>query len=512
MRRRPSQRRSSSSSLRWLWWLAGLLALVAGSLVFLGPSLVIGYIQRFVRSDDFRIKAQQMIESRLGGHTSIANLDWHDDTAAINDLSIDTDSGWQLDASGVQAALDFGAIRKGIWHVQSASADELRLKKAAPKSFGMRSPDVESSIPGWLQRYIPHSTEIDGFDAQRFFFEQLSSSGAWQIADTQLHFGAYDSAAADPGHFSVPGTFTGGTLLTPITPTQQKSPLKFDLTRATLRLSDQQFQISDAAFKWKEQSELTLRGTVKFSTGQWQTFIHASAMPLREFLNDFWQPRLTGHFSSDLELSATRDSPIAWKADISLKDSVLTALPVLDQLATYTRAERFKRVVLDIATATIRPQGSATRFEKVVVQSNGLLRIEGDLTLQGESISGDFMLGVTPETLKWIPGADSRVFVEANPKGPPGLLWTRLKIGGTVAAPQEDLSSRLLGAAGMSLLMESPGTIVNTASDTLLKPVLGEDAAKLPGKIINGTTGTLEQGVKTGTDLINKVIPLFPGK
>jgi hypothetical protein len=70
----------------------------------------------------------------------------------------------------------------------------------------------------------------------------------------------------------------------------------------------------------------------------------------------------------------------------------------------------------------------------------------------------------------------------------------------------------LLGAAGMSLLLDTPGAIVNTASETLLKPVLGEDAAKLPGAIINGTTKTLEEGVKTGTDLLNKVIPIFPGK
>ena len=40
---------------------------------------------------------------------------------------------------------------------------------------------------------------------------------------------------------------------------------------------------------------------------------------------------------------------------------------------------------------------------------------------------------------------------------------------------------------------------------SLLKPVLGEDASKIPGKFIEG-------GMKTGTDLLNKVLPLFPGK
>ena len=202
-----------------------------------------------------------------------------------------------------------------------------------------------------------------------------------------------------------------------------------------------------------------------------------------------------------------------WKADVALKDGVISSLPILDKLATYTRMERFKRLALDIATASVSPRSSGgTRLEKIVVQSNGLLRIEGTLNLlPGDGIEGEFMVGVTPETLRWLPGAQNRVFIEMNPQGPPGLNWARVKVVGTRTAPQEDLSSRLLGAAGMSLLLDTPGAIVDKASETLLKPMLGEDAAKLPGAIINGTTKTLEEGVKTGSDLINKVIPLFPG-
>jgi hypothetical protein len=167
-----------------------------------------------------------------------------------------------------------------------------------------------------------------------------------------------------------------------------------------------------------------------------------------------------------------------------------------------------------VVTATARPHtGGGTRLEKIVVQANGLLRIEGALTLlPGDALEGEFMVGVTPETLRWLPGAENRVFVETYPQGPPGMNWTRVKIAGTRAAPQEDLSARLLGAAGMSLLLDTPGAIVDKAADTLIKPVLGADAAKLPGQIIDGTTKTLENGVKTGTDLINKVIPAFPGK
>jgi hypothetical protein len=236
------------------------------------------------------------------------------------------------------------------------------------------------------------------------------------------------------------------------------------------------------------------------------------AVPMDEFLNDWWDQRLTGQVEGDLEFSGSRNQPLRWKAEVALKNGVLQGLPLLEKLVTYTKIHRFNRVVLDICSASFRPQDDALRVEKIVVQSSGLLRIEGSMTVRGRAIEGDFMVGVTPEALVAIPGANNRVFVEGNPGGAPGLQWTRVRIAGTLDAPQEDLSSRLIGAAGMSLLLDTPEKLVNQGAETLLKPVLGEDAAKMPGKLIEGATGVLENGVKAGTGIINKVLPVFPGK
>jgi hypothetical protein len=34
----------------------------------------------------------------------------------------------------------------------------------------------------------------------------------------------------------------------------------------------------------------------------------------------------------------------------------------------------------------------------------------------------------------------------------------------------------------------------------------------MPGKVIEGTSGVIENTVKAGTGIINKVLPIFPGK
>lgn len=510
MRRRSSPRRSSP--FQWLWWLGGGLFIAVIIVAMAMPALVVGYLQSFVRSESFRVKLEEMIESKTGGSAKLADIQWQDNAARMNEASIETTSGLQIEAVGVHAALDFSAIRRGSWSIQSAGADSLIVTKHPANAKATRSEPSrtdENALPRWLSQYVPKATEVDGFDAERFTYSQ----NGWQVEGTRLHFGRYNSASTSQERFSFPGTLEGGMLCMPVTPAGQKEPLKLDIGRASFRLTDEKLQISESTLRWKDRSKGTLRGSVRFG-GEWQMFAHAEQVPAAEFLSEEWQKHLSGHFEGDAELSGAEGQPMNWKVDVALKNGVLSSLPILDKLATYTRMERFKRLALDIATATVNPHRSGgTRLEKIVIQSNGLMRLEGTLTLlPGDAIEGDFMVGVTPETLRWLPGAQNRVFIESNPKGPPGLNWAHVKVTGTRTAPQEDLSSRLLGAAGMSLLLDTPGSIVNQASDTLLKPVLGQDAAKLPSQILNGTTKTFEEGVKNGADLINKVIPLFPGK
>lgn len=507
-RNRPGTR-PSTSSLRWLWLLLALLLISGVVLVLLAPSLVTGYIRAYVQKDEFRQKAEELIAARTGGAAHIAPLTWNDDTVTVADLAVET-PGWSIDAGGLHAALDFGAIRQGSWSIQNAGSDDLTLRRTAvaptsapPVSHETKFDSSSDGIPAFLRRYIPTETSISGFDVRRFLFEH----GGWKISETQLRLGGWKT-----GEVSVSAKLTGGKLLTPINAPEQKDPLQFDLAKATLRVGDSQCQISDATLRWKQDSEATLRGSLKYETGAWQTFVHVKDAPLVEFLDAWWKQRLTGKIEGDLEMSGTRDAPLAWKANVVLKDGSLTGLSVLDKLVTYTNTHRFKRLVLDTCSATLRPQGDSLRIENIIVQSNGFLRIEGTLNIRGRALDGDLLLGVTPETLSSIPGASNRVFVETNPAGPPGLQWTRVHIVGTLDAPMEDLSNRLIGAAGMSLLLDTPGAIVGQGAETLLKPVLGDDLSKMPAKVIKDASGIIENGVNAGSGLLNKVLPIFPGK
>lgn len=502
--RQPSGRRRSSP-LRWLGWLAALLIVAGGVLMLLAPTLVTRFIRSYLARQEFRQKAEEMISTATGGGAGISSLVWNDDTVTAAEVRLEGVRGWYAEATGVHAALDFGAIRNGVWSIQNVGADELTLRPFIPMESYVVVPapkaDVSEGIPGFLRSYIPSKIEISGCEVERFSLEQ----GGWRIADSRLHAGTWSS-----GRTALTFKLDGGTLQMPLRLPEQAEPLKLNITRATLRTSQGQVQLSDATLRWKNSAQATLRGSVQFESRAWQTFAHVQQVPVEEFLSAWWKQRLTGQLKGDLTFSGNGTTVPVWKADAVLEGGVLQGLPLLETLATHTHVERFKRLVLDICQASFHPQGEALQIDHIIVQSNGLVRIEGTLTLRGRAIEGDLMVGVPPETLQWIPGAQNHVFVLSNPNGPPGLHWARVRIAGTLDAPQEDLTNRLIGGAGMALLFDTPGQLINQGADTLLKPVLGEDAAKIPGRAIEGASGTLENGVKTGTDLINKVLPLLP--
>src|SRR5690606_35931494 len=92
-------------------------------------------------------------------------------------------------------------------------------------------------------------------------------------------------------------------------------------------------------------------------------------------------------------------------------------------------------------------------FTNIVLSSEGLVRLEGNLSVKGDRLEGTFQLGVAQSVLARIPGAEADVFVA----GEKGLMWTPVKISGTRDDPKEDLTERLIAAAGVRMFESLPG-------------------------------------------------------
>jgi len=184
---------------------------------------------------------------------------------------------------------------------------------------------------------------------------------------------------------------------------------------------------------------------------------------------------------------------------------------VLDRVADFTHTERFRRVVLDEAKWDIDRIHDTTNITNLVLQSNGLIRVEGAMVIKGRNIQGDFLVGVSPQTLRWMPGAQAHVFTQAHPSGAPGFVWTRVKMAGNLdTGLHEDLSNRLLAAMGRALIDEP--------LDVALKGVdlLGKAGIDVVGKtgntVIEGGKGLIEgagDAASKGVDVIKGFVPFL---
>jgi len=118
------------------------------------------------------------------------------------------------------------------------------------------------------------------------------------------------------------------------------------------------------------------------------------------------------------------------------------------------------------------------QIRNFTAESKGLLRLEGTATLgQRGELTGRFQIGVTAQTLQWLPGSRERVFTVSRD----GYVWTDLVLGGSVEHPSENLSPRLAAAMGTavieqgaSLIKDTPGTAVDGVKSVLdiLKPLV----------------------------------------
>jgi hypothetical protein len=510
MAARPPRR--SHKSPRWLFALIGL-GLIVIVMLMMAPMLVMSWVRGYLQKEAFRGKMEQFIGTQMKGSVTLDPLRWTGDEVTTQSASATTASGWRADISSLHLALDWNAFRDRQWRIINGGADALDLKFAAPAFAEIPSETAEtatpnsstSSVPSWLKAYLPNQTIIDGI---RFDAFKLSYPGGWQLNESKLRLGTWQQ-----GETSVQAIVDGGIFETPVQLPSQLHPMKFNLNRATARLSREDLHLTNATLSWAGDSEITARGHIRPADRSWELSTHLTAIPLREIVSDDWKLRLTGLLEGDLDITGSLGTDPKVEGDVQLKDAVLTAIPVLDKLATYTRVDRFKRLVLDIATAHVRGSGQTRQLDKIVIQSNGLMRLEGSVTIQSGQIDGRFMVGVTPETLSWIPGAQQHVFTSTNPTAPAGMIWTPLHISGSVDSPREDLTERLIGGAGKALL-NAPAEVVGKAGETLLKPVLGEDLAKKPGEVMKSATEVLTNpgdAAKKATEAAEKGIDLLKG-
>lgn len=360
-----------------------------------------------------------------------------------------------LRADQVRAEFNWRGVLRRAWQIDELTAQRLEVEFAntSPSTRHATGP----SVPNESSRAAQAGWKLD---LRKAHVEQ----SRWRWGTEGVNAGGVSGAALDlkPSGDSWIIAALGGKL-------QQSGWPDLALESAELRYTHAALFVNQSVLR-NGNARIAVSGEVQFgNAAELQTELEN--VPVDPLLPVDWRLKLHGNVSGLAEIHAPLSDPGAMRVEGSLRlvDGHVEALPVLNQIALFTRTERFRKVVLTKASLDFIRDSRSLSAKKVFLESEGLLRIEGQFTIVRDQIDGLFAVGVTASSLQWLPGAQSRVFTVARD----GYLWTPMKLSGPVAHPTEDLSSRLATAAAGEFL-ETPEAVARDAVKTIFDLLGGQ--------------------------------------
>ncbi len=476
---RRSRKRKISGENRWLGKaVAGVLGL---GLISLGAAYWM--LRSYLHSDAFRKFLSVEAGDTAGVTGEFAPFHWEGlavDTDAFAATGAGLVSG--LRAEGLHTEVGLGGVRRGVWEIRGSSVRRLEISVDATKQADANADPGLSLKAGKKAKrpaWFPSEAELQGIDVRELVVKAILNEGLAIASGMKFHA---EQAGAKGAYRAL---IEGGTVRLPLA----NAP-ELRLDRIRLRYQDGRVYLTDARLAAWANGRIDGRGEWDMNSRQYSIEGDATGMKCENVLSADWAKRLTGDVSSDFTLNNSPGFPRA-SGKLTVQNGVLTALPMLDALAAYADTRRFRVLALNEAHTDWRWKKGEISLANLVLAAEGLVRLEGGITIRGQAIDGLFRLGLAPGTLATIPGAETDVFAP----GERGLLWTTLRITGTLDDPKEDLTDRLIAAAGLRMFDLIPETGEKAIKFT--RSVLGDS----PSKTVEKGVEIIEQGSKAVRDV-----------
>lgn len=461
---------------------AGGLAKWAGVIItvfLLATALLYAGLRSYLHSDAFRDFLSNQVSRAAGVKGGFSSFRWEGLALRTEVFSASGDGPIrELRIDGLQTEVGLEGVRRGVWELKNSRIGRLQISLDARKPPATGIPDIaEPQMPkvkrkhGWL----PREVEVQGLELGQLSLNALTDHGP-VVAE-----GVRVQVENEKNHGVHRVELSDGMLWLPF-------PLLPEVRLGLARLRIQ----PEAVFLTGLRADAFSGASIE-ATGEWDRLSdkvalegHASGVKCDELLNEDWSRRLTGDIASDFTIGG-RSGMTAASGKLVITDGVLTALPVLDALAAYADTRRFRTLVLSEAHTSWRWENGVIELNDLVLASDSLIRLEGRVVIRGRELDGNLRLGLAPGTLASIPGAETDVFAP----GERGLMWAPLRLTGTLDKPREDLTDRLIAAAGLRMLETLPET-----GEKVLKysrTLLGDD----PARAVEKGVRILEEGGKT---------------
>ncbi|MFZ4776304.1 MAG: hypothetical protein ACOYM3_13110 [Terrimicrobiaceae bacterium] len=418
--------------MRFLWITLGIVFSVAIAAV-VASSLWIG---SYVRSEPFRRLISNATGEVFDATAVFEPLRWTGSSVYSESSKLQGTPGSglrQLEASQLRAEVNWRAAFSGAWRVEEISMTRLdgEWGPSEKASAADRPPATQS--PAGLAALLPHRFELG--------LLKISSANL-AFAGTRISNSAL-SIRPDGSGWVFQGT--GGELQLPWPPLMGITSFRAREQGGDLFLTEGKLRVGENG-KITASGESSGGGRLQFA---WEDVKAA----------DVLDASLRKYVEGTLSGNAIIRFPGQVSGTLRMREGRIENIPLLATVSDFTGNPSFRRMPLQELTGDFTYESGTLHVKNFSAESKGLMRIEGSVVIEkGGALQGRFEIGVTPQTLQWLPGSRERVFKQARN----GYLWTELSVGGTVEHPTENLSSRLLAAMGVEVIEQGANLLKNT--------------------------------------------------
>lgn len=426
--------------------LGRVIAISLGIVVLL---LVVGgfalnsWLQGWLKGPEFRGLVEAQTGKALGGKAAFSPFVWSGPSVFSPDLDLQGNPGKPVEtlrAQQIRADVNWRAAFSGAWHVRRIDVTRLDIsippaKPASPAAEATADVHAieqvaraESSLPSWL----PSQFNLDEVAVQDANVNLGEAGAIRNSVLTVKPEGAGWIFDANGGKFDPPAVLK-----------------QLDIDHIRVRLQQGVVYLTDAHLRSGGAGRITANGEIGGHEKPYDIRITWQNIDAAEVLDDVWENRLSGLINGEIEVVPAAPGAAPVRGKFNLMEGLLHGLPIQEDIARFTRSPQFQRMPIHELSSDFETDGAVTDFTNFILESKGLLRMVGSGRVgPGNAVSGTFQIGVTPQTLQWLPGSQEKVFVESRD----GYLWTSIRIGGTLDSPTEDLSNRLARAMGEQVI------------------------------------------------------------
>lgn len=431
-------------------------------------------VHAFLRSEDFRKLVSEKTGDAFRSEASYTPLKWAGSSVFSDSLEATGNPGSivsSVKASQVRADVNWRAIFDGAWRVDRVDVLNFQgvFRPGSPEA-GKDGGDPPVAASGW-EKWLPSRFELGQLDVSQANISFLGQDGNAVVVLSE------STLKAEPNGDGWTIEGNGGTLALTGLPQMSVANYRTRIQGGVFFLTDTLLRLGEAG-KISASGEFADNSKLK---AQWEQ------VDIAPFLTAEWKNRFSGFVAgtADIEWPSAGMAAGEAKGTFHVTDGLVQNIGTLEEVAKFTGAPQFRRMPVQQFSGTYKWARGNLSLTNLVLESKGLLRVEGTCDIAANrQVAGKLRIGVTPQTLQWLPGSRERVFTVSQN----GYLWTDLRIGGTLDNLSEDLSSRLANAMKDEVI------------DQGIKAI-----DVLPGATKDG----VKDGVKGVKDVLDALTPMF---